>query len=96
MHFLSMLCRLKYKIVRKKNIEPISFGKVEESSFSYWSVSLLVFCFCCFQTVLQMNQLLCVCYKNAMFPPAATGHRLKFGSINPKTVPKLPVSWDCF
>lgn len=33
--FLSMLCHLKYKIVRKKgNIEPVSLGKVEESSFS--------------------------------------------------------------
>jgi len=40
MHFLSVLCHLKYRIVRKKeNIEPISFGKVEDSSFSCWTVS---------------------------------------------------------
>lgn len=91
-----MLCHLKYKIVREKgNINYISLGKVKESSFSCWSISLLFFILCCFQTVLQIKSA-SVCYKNIAFPAAATGRRLKFGSINTKTVPKLSVCWDCF
>lgn len=91
MHFLSMLCHFKYNIVRKKGILSLwySFGKVEESSLSFRE-----FLYCFKPLVFSSCQILCV--TRTLCSPSGYWAQVGVWKINPKTVPKLSVFWDCF
>lgn len=80
----------------KKNSEPISFSKVEERSSS-WSVSFVLFLLLVFFA--SVFKLFCKwtssCVRRLLCPSQRLpGTGWSLCSINPKSVPKLPVPWD--